>query len=109
MDVLEKVGLEYRTMMHTRHTFITMMLDSGEHIGWVARQVGHTSAKMIFERYYSYIENYQTDDGQKFMDRVYNARLNTGRAEKVTPFLPHLKNREKDLFSNWQELFKKTD
>jgi integrase len=109
MDVLEKLGLEYRTMMHTRHTFITMMLDSGEHIGWVARQVGHTSAKMIFERYYSYIENYQTDDGQKFMDRVYNARLNAARAEKVTPFLPHLKNREKDLFSNWQELFKKTD
>jgi integrase len=44
-DVLKKVGLEYRTLMHTRHTYITMMLDSGEHIGWVARQVGHTSPR----------------------------------------------------------------
>lgn len=107
-DVLEKLGLEYRTMMHTRHTFITMMLDSGEHIGWVARQVGHTSAKMIFERYYSYIENYQTDDGQKFMDRVYNAKLNGARDEKVTPFLPHLKERERGISCNHQELFNKT-
>lgn len=68
---LTKTGLEYRTMMHTRHTYITMMLDSGEHVGWVARQVGHTSPKMIFERYYSYIRNYQSEDGQKFMDTVY--------------------------------------
>ena len=49
-DVLEELGVEYRTLMHTRHTYVTMMLDSGEHIGWVARQVGNTSAKMIFER-----------------------------------------------------------
>ena len=107
-DVLEKVGLEYRTMMHTRHTYITMMLDSGEHVGWVARQVGHTSAKMIFERYYSYIENYQADDGQKFMDRVYNGRLNGMGAEKVTPFLPHLKERERGMSCNQRELFNKT-
>jgi integrase len=107
-DVLEKLGLEYRTLMHTRHTYITMMLDSGEHIGWVARQVGHTSAKMIFERYYSYIENYQADDGQKFMDRVYNGKLNAAGAEKVTPFLPHPKEREGDLSCNQQELIKKT-
>jgi integrase len=107
-DVLENLGIEYRTMMHTRHTYITMMLDSGEHIGWVARQVGHTSAKMIFERYYSYIENYQTDDGQKFMDRVYDARLNGVGAEKVTPFLPHLKERERGMSCNQPELCKKT-
>ena len=103
MSVLEKLGLEYRTMLHTRHTYITMMLDSGEHIGWVARQVGHTSAKMIFERYYSYIENYQTDDGQKFMDRVYNAKLNRAGAKKVTPFLPYLKDSERGQSCNRQQ------
>ena len=69
---IAKAGLEHRTMLQTRHTFITLMLDAGEHIGWIARQVGHTSPKMIFERYYSYIKNYQSDDGLKFMERVYS-------------------------------------
>lgn len=67
---LEKAGLEYRTMMHTRHTYITMMLDNREHIGWIARQVGHTSPKMILERYYSYIKDYQNEDGHRFMAMV---------------------------------------
>ncbi len=104
-DVLKKVGLDYRTLMHTRHTYITMMLDSGEHIGWVARQVGHTSPKMIFERYYKYIKNYQGDDGEKFMERVYYAGM--GKAEKVTPILPHREKVEKCFFSNSRQLLKK--
>ena len=100
-DVLKKVGLEYRTLMHTRHTYITMMLDSGEHIGWVARQVGHASPKMIFERYYSYIKNYQSENGQKFMDTVYNPK--TKEREKSTAFLPHQKYAETCLPPNWLE------
>ena len=74
-------------MLQTRHTFIILMLDSGEHIGWIARQVGHTSPKMIFERYYSYIKNYQSDDGLKFMERVYSPIM--GNSEKTAPNLPH--------------------
>ena len=106
-DVLKKVGLEYRTLMHTRHTYITMMLDSGEHIGWVARQVGHASPKMIFERYYSYIKNYQSEDGQKFMDTVYNPK--TKEREKAPPLLPHQKNPEACFFTNTPELLKEID
>jgi hypothetical protein len=34
---------------------------------------------MIHERYYSYIKNYQRDDGKSCMDNVYNA----GKTEKV--------------------------
>jgi len=106
-DVLKKVGLEYRTLMHTRHTYITMMLDSGEHIGWVARQVGHTSPQMIFERYYSYIKNYQSEDGQKFMETVYNPKMKEG--EKVSPFLPPQKNTELCFFTNLPEVLKEID
>lgn len=84
---IAKAGLEHRTMLQTRHTFITLMLDGGEHIGWIARQVGHTSPKMIFERYYSYIKNYQSDDGLKFMERVYSPIME--KVEKTTPNLPH--------------------
>jgi len=84
---LEKAGLKYRTMMHTRHTYITMMLDNREHIGWIARQVGHTSPKMILERYYSYIKDYQSEDGQRFMEMVggYEKR----KAAKSVPFVSH--------------------
>jgi outer membrane protein assembly factor BamD (BamD/ComL family) len=49
--------------------------------------VRHTSPKMIIERYYSYIKNYQSDDGLKFMERVYSPIMEND--EKTTPNLPH--------------------
>ena len=52
---LEKAGLEYRPPMQTRHTFATMMLSSGEDIGWVQNMMGHSSLQMIFTRYYAWI------------------------------------------------------
>jgi len=69
-----------------------MMLDNGEHMGWVARQVGHNSPKMIFERYYSYIQNYQSDDGQKFMSKLNDITMQG--CNKVVPKLSHLKKKE---------------
>lgn len=67
-------GIAYKPVKQTRSTFITMMLDAGEHVGWVARQIGHSSFQMIYDHYYSYITNYQADDGAKFMERVYGSR-----------------------------------
>ena len=51
---LEEADIEYRPMLHKRHTFATMMLDGGEDIGWVQNQLGHSSLQMIFTRYYSF-------------------------------------------------------
>lgn len=69
---LKKCGLAKRPLYQTRHTFATLMLDAGEQPGWVARMMGHTNLKMIHERYYSYIKNYQRDDGAAFMKNVYS-------------------------------------
>jgi integrase len=69
---LRKAGLEDRRMYETRHTFATLMLDAGELPGWVQRMMGHETLQMIHERYYSYIKNYQRDDGKAFMENVYN-------------------------------------
>jgi integrase len=45
-----------RTPYHTRHTFITWAIMNGASVEWVARQVGHKNAKMIYEHYFDWIE-----------------------------------------------------
>jgi len=66
---LERVGLEYRSMYHTRHTFATLMLSSGENVGWVQRMMGHASLQMIHQRYYRYIPDLTLADGSAFAEK----------------------------------------
>ncbi|MBF0477216.1 MAG: site-specific integrase, partial [Deltaproteobacteria bacterium] len=72
---LQKAGLARRSLYQTRHTFATLMLDAGELPGWVQQMMGHVSLQMILEKYYSYIKNYQRDDGNSFMQRVYQTSV----------------------------------
>ncbi|MGA9179175.1 MAG: tyrosine-type recombinase/integrase [Desulfobacterales bacterium] len=65
---LKKAGMKPRSLYQNRHTFATLMLDAGELPGWVQKMMGHESLKMILERYYSYIKNYQRNDGSAFMN-----------------------------------------
>ncbi|MCD4811243.1 tyrosine-type recombinase/integrase [bacterium] len=97
---LKKAGLKPRSLYQTRHTFATLMLDAGELPGWVQKMMGHESLKMILERYYSYIKNYQRDDGSAFMDNVYNPSLKetdktSDEDEKSENFTPNLHQDEK--------------
>lgn len=86
-------GVPYKPVKHTRSTFITMMLDAGEHVGWVARQVGHSSFQMIYQNYYSYIRNYQAEDGAKFMERVYRTKQKkTGKTASKKVAAPGVKS-----------------
>jgi integrase len=78
---LKKAKLEYRPMIQTRHTFATMMISSGENLGWVQKMMGHSSLKMITDKYFAYIPNMTHNDGAKFLDE-YNKK--TG---KFTPVL----------------------
>ena len=80
---LKKACLKPRSLYQTRHTFATLMLDSGELPGWVASMMGHSSLKMILERYYSYIKNYQRDDGSAFMENVYEPSSSLGNASTL--------------------------
>jgi len=85
---LKKAGLEYRSMYHTRHTFATLMLSAGENVGWVQRMMGHTSLRMIQERYYGYIPNLTHLDGSAFSAKFQE------ELEQVTPKLPQKEKRE---------------
>ncbi len=72
---LKKAGLTPRSLYQTRHTFATLMLDAGEHPGWVQKMMGHETMQMIYEKYYSYIKNYDRDEGSAFMERAYNSTV----------------------------------
>jgi len=63
------------------------MLNAGVVPGYVMRQMGHTTLKMIHEHYYTYIKDYGRDEGNVFMERVYLPGM--GKCEKPTPNLPH--------------------
>jgi integrase len=75
---LKKAGLEPRSLYQTRHTFATLMLDAGEHPGWVQKMMGHETMQMILEKYYIYIKNYERDEGSAFMERVYSPSHENG-------------------------------
>ena len=76
---LEKAGLKYRSLIQTRHTFATLMLDAGELPGWVQQMMGHETLQMVHEKYYSFIKNYQREDGKAFMEKVYNPSVRSGQ------------------------------
>lgn len=65
---LKKAGISYRPVIQTRHTFATMMVSSGENLGWIQKMMGHSSLKMITDKYFSYIPNMTHKDGSKFLD-----------------------------------------
>jgi integrase len=97
---LRAAGLKPRSLYQTRHSFATLMLDAGELPGWVQSMMGHESLKMILERYYSYIKNYERDDGQAFMEKVYKpvSKANTAKAlsnEKSSDLAPNLPQKRK--------------
>jgi integrase len=63
---LKKAGLARRTPYQSRHTAATMWLASGENPEWVARQLGHSTTKLLFKTYSKYIRNLTRKDGSAF-------------------------------------------
>jgi integrase len=59
---LIKAGLKSgSSCKDTRSSYITNSLDNNERMGFVQKQVGHTTTKMIVEHYYNHIP--AADDG----------------------------------------------
>ncbi len=82
VPVLEKAGIEYRPPIQARHTFATMMISSGEEVGWVQNMMGHASLEMINRRYYKWKPRKTRNDGQAFRSFV-DGRVKTDKAEAV--------------------------
>ncbi len=54
--ILKKIGLYYRPIYHTRHTFATLMLEHNEDILWVSHMLGHTDSTMTLSKYARYVK-----------------------------------------------------
>lgn len=67
--LLEKLNLKYRTPYQTRHTAATLWLAAGESPEWIARQMGHTTTRMLFTVYSRYVPNLTRQDGSA-MERL---------------------------------------
>ena len=46
-----------RDLYQTRHTFASIMLYVGEDPAWIAHMMGHTTTRMLYERYGKFIKN----------------------------------------------------
>ena len=80
---LRKAGLpENRSCKDTRGTYITNAIDRHETLGFVQKQVGHKSTRMIVKHYYNHIP--KSEDGCK-LDEAFR------KAKKVTQILPNSK------------------
>ncbi len=69
---LRKAGVVYRNPYQTRHTYASMMLSSGEHPMWVAKQMGHADWTMIARRYGKWMPDADPECGKKAVG-IYGA------------------------------------
>lgn len=63
--ILKKTGIRYRIPYHTRHTYASQLLSSGENPMWVAAQMGHRDWGLIRTRYATWIPSTDPTAGQK--------------------------------------------
>jgi integrase len=62
--------LRKRTMYQTRHSFASNALAAGENPAWVAAQLAHRGAEILFDVYARYIPNKTRKDGSAFAARM---------------------------------------
>lgn len=77
-SALKALGMRHRAAYQTRHTCITLWLMAGANPMWVARQAGHSSPQMTFNRYARWID--RADAGQemaKFEAKISAPRTGT--------------------------------
>lgn len=63
---LDHLGLRRRRAYQTRHTTATLWLAAGENPEWIARQMGHSTTKMLFSVYSRFVPNITRQDGSAF-------------------------------------------
>ena len=55
--LLQQIGIDYRTLYQTRHTFASIMLQQGEEASWISKMMGHSDVYTTLTRYAKFIPN----------------------------------------------------
>lgn len=76
--LLRAIGVRYRGPNNARHTFASQMLTAGMPKEWIARQMGHTSTRMIERHYGKWIREDAPD-----MAAIASARLGFAPPSRV--------------------------
>ncbi len=53
---VKRAGIRRRNPYHTRHTFACWLLSAGANPSFIANQMGHENAQMVYEIYSAWIE-----------------------------------------------------
>lgn len=80
---LRKLGIRTRRAYCTRHTYATALLMSGSNPNYVAQQLGHTTAKMVFEKYSRWIEGADGGAERKKMRATFAAPTSVRNSQDV--------------------------
>ncbi|MGP1299558.1 tyrosine-type recombinase/integrase [Serratia sp. CY29653] len=58
---VKRAGIRRRNPYHTRHTFACWLLSAGANPSFIASQMGHENAQMVYEVYAAWIEELNGD------------------------------------------------
>lgn len=67
---LARANLRRRDLYQTRHTFASLMLRAGEDPTWISRMLGHTTTRMLFDRYGAFIRNRTRQDRTAYLEAL---------------------------------------
>ena len=69
---LRLLGIRHRPAYNTRHTFATLALMMGVNIGWISRQLGHSTVKMTTDHYATWIQRQDSGKERGKLDGVFS-------------------------------------
>lgn len=80
-SAVKKAGITYRKPYQSRHTYACWSLSAGANPNFIASQMGHANAQMVYQVYGSWMK--ENDEAQR---SILNEKLN-----EFVPSLPHAK------------------
>ncbi|WP_373753614.1 tyrosine-type recombinase/integrase [Neisseria weixii] len=81
---IKKAGIRHRKPYNTRHTFATLNLMAGANPMWVARQLGHTTMKMLLENYSRWIDSADKQREKSKLEDFLNCANDVPKNQKNT-------------------------
>jgi integrase len=81
---IKKAGIRYRSPKQARHTFACQLLTAGIDIYWIAKQLGHTSIKMIEKHYGKWMNIERSDMAQQVSEKLGFVENDPVTIQKIT-------------------------